>query len=244
MDAIRLTGRYYRQYPPQDPLGAAEDQLELGLDDTAFLLVDVYGKGFDPGDDLGDVPELYAEAVRARRDIVVAHLRPARDAADAAGLPIIYLTNYLAPSTSASTEWRNLSIRTCGVDVLESWTEPNEILAFSDVIAPRPGDHLIKKQMYSGFFETHLDSLLRGLGVRNLVAVGFDLRSCLGTTLTDAMYRNSRGVLLRDCTGTGEHPETREGDWMNWTGIRYIESNVGYTSTSADFVRACSESAT
>lgn len=239
MKTIQLTGRYYRQYPAQNPLGEAEEALELGLGETAFLLIDVYGKGFDPGHDLGDVPEMYAEAVRKNRDIVVDHIRPARDAATDAGLPIIYLTNYLAPSTNEGTEWRNMSIRTCGVDVLESWPEPNDILAFSDVIAPRPGDHLIQKQMYSGFFETHLDSLLRSLRVRNLVAVGFDLRICLGTTLTDAMYRNYRVVLLRDCTSTGELPETREGGWMNWTGIRFIEANVGYTSTSEDFIRGC-----
>jgi nicotinamidase-related amidase len=239
MKTIPLTGRYYRQYPAQNPLGEAEEALELRLDETAFLLVDVYGKGYDPGDNLGDVPEMYAEAVRKSRDIVVDHIRPARDAADQAGMPIIYLTNYLAPSTNAGTEWRNMSIRTCGVDVLESWPEPNDIFTHSHVIAPRPGDHLIKKQMYSGFFETHLESLLSSLRIRNLVAVGFDLRICLGTTLIDAMYRNYRVVLLRDCTSTGESPETREGGWMNWTGIRFIEANVGYTSTSQDFIEGC-----
>ena len=243
MTTLKITGRYYRQYPAENPLGAAEELLELPLDETAFLLIDVYGKGFDPDQDLGDVPEMYREAVRKNRQIVVDHIRPSRDAATEAGLPIVYLTNYLAPSTTAANEWRNMSIRTCGVDVLETWPEPNDILAFSDVIAPRPGDHLIKKQMYSGFFETHLDSLLRSLKVRNLVCVGFDLRICLGTTLIDAMYRNYRIVLLRDCTSTGEDPETREGGWMNWTGIRFIEANVGYTSTSTDFIGGCKATA-
>jgi ureidoacrylate peracid hydrolase len=241
METLKLTGRYYRQYPPGAHLGHATDDLDLNLDDTAFLLIDVYGKGYDEDGDIGDVPNLYSAAVENNRSIVVDHIRPSKDAAKSLGLPIIYVTNYLAPSTNEGTEWRNMSIRTCGVDVLESWPEPNDILAFSDVIAPGEGEYLIKKQMYSGFFETHLDSLLRSLGVRNLVVVGFDLRICLGTTVTEAMYRNYRVVVLRDCTSTSEYPETEEDRWANWFGIRFIEANVGYTSTSEAFIQACSE---
>jgi hypothetical protein len=126
-DTIQLTGRYYRTYPPRRPLGYAEETLALGVRDTAFLLVDVYGVGFDPDHDLGDAPEFYRVAVEQNRDIVVNHIRPARDAARRAGLPIVYVTNYLAPSTNERTEWRNMSIRTCGVDVLKAWDVRREI---------------------------------------------------------------------------------------------------------------------
>lgn len=238
---IRLKGRYYRQHPPGRHLGHAEDALELGLDNTAFFLVDVYGKGYDPDDDAGDVPELYRAAVEKNRKIVVDHIRPAKDAAKRLGLPVVYVTNYLAPSTNERTEWRNMSIRTCGVDVLDAWPEPNDILAFSDVIAPDAGDYVVKKQMYSGFFETHLDSLLRSLGICNLVTVGFDTRICLGTTVTEAMYRNYRVIVLRDCCSTVDYPETQADGLADFFGIRFIEANVGYTSTSDAFVRACGE---
>ena len=237
--SIRLNGRYYRYYPPENPLGAVEEKIVLGVGETVFLLVDVYGLGFDPDHDLGDAPEFYRSLAEANREAVVNHIRPAKDAAKAAGLPIVYVTNYLAPSTNERTEWRNMSLRTCGVDVLETWREPNDILAYSEIIAPEPGDHVIKKQMYSGFFETHLDSLLRSLGVRNLVTVGFDTRICLAGTVTDAMYRNYRVVVLRDCCRTIEYPETDAEEWANWLGIRFIEANVGYTATSEDFIHAC-----
>ncbi|MBI2950849.1 cysteine hydrolase [bacterium] len=238
-DTVQLTGRYYRTYPPDRPLGYAEEALTLRVRDTAFLLVDVYGVGFDPGHDLGDAPDFYKVAVEQNRDIVVNRIRPARDAARRIGMPVVYVTNYLAPSTNERTEWRNMSIRTCGVDVLEAWQEPNDILAFSRVIAPQEGEYLIKKQMYSGFFETHLDSLLRSLGVRNIVAVGFDSRICLGTTVTDAMYRGYRMVVLRDCCSTSEYEETKEGGWANFMAIRFIETCVGYTATAEDFIKAC-----
>lgn len=238
-DPIRLAVRYYRTFPPDKPLGYAQEWLSLDPKRTAFLIVDVYGRGFDPDGDLGSAPAFYTRAVEQNRDIVVNHIRPAREAARRASMPVIYLTNYLAPSTNERTEWRNMSIRTCGVDVLKAWKEPNDILAFSKVIAPEPGDYLIRKQMYSGFFETHLDSLLRSLDVTDLVAVGFDSRICLGTTVTEAMYRGYRVTVLRDGCGTSEYEETKDAGWANFMAIRYIETCVGYTSTAEDFVRAC-----
>jgi nicotinamidase-related amidase len=239
--SISIAGRYYRQHPPGQYLGHVEEALGLEVSRTVFLLVDVYGKGYDEDGVQGSAPEMYKTAVQRNRNIVVNHIRPAKDAAKALGIPIVYLTNYLAPSTYEETEWRNMSIRTCDVDVLQAWQEPNDILTHSDVIAPGPGEYLIKKQMYSGFFETHLDSLLRSLNAYNLVTVGFDLRICLGTTVTDAMYRGYRVVVLRDCTATGEYPDTEDGQWANKLGIRFIESGVGYTATSEAFIRACSE---
>ena len=236
---LNVTGRYYRMYPPERPLGYAEEELSLGLDDTVFLVVDVYGLGFDEDQTHGEVDDFYKHLVDVSRDIVVNRIKPAKGAAKKAGLPVVYLTNYLAPSTTENNEWRNMSIRTVGVDVLKAWQEPNEVLAFSKIIAPEADDYLIKKQHYSGFFETHLASLLKELGARNLVTVGFDSMICLHGTVIDALYQNYRVIVLRDCIGTTEHVETREGGWMNWVAVRYIETNVGYTSTSEDFIRAC-----
>lgn len=237
--SIHLAGRYYRAYPPDAPLGYTEDALDLNLDETVFLLVDVYGRGFDPGDDLGSAAEVYKRSVLANRSIVVERIAPARAAARAAGLPIVYLNNYLSPGMNEHNEWRQMSLRTVGIDVLEAWREPNDVLTFSRVIAPEADDYVIKKQLYSGFFETHLDSLLRSLNARNLVTVGFDSRICLGTTVIDAMYRNYRVIVLRDGTATSEYVETQAGGWANWMAIRFIETCVGYTATAAEWIAAC-----
>jgi ureidoacrylate peracid hydrolase len=236
---LKLSCRYYRNYPPGRPLGHTEEELTLGRDDTVFLLVDVYGRGFDEDDDLGTAPELYSQAVEANRELVVSHMKPAQQAARRLGLPIVYVTNYLSPALNERTEWRNVQIRAVNVDVLTAWTDPNDILVWSKIIAPEPGDYVIKKQVYSGFFETQLDSLLTSLNARNLVTVGFDSRVCLGTTVIDAMYRNYRVIVLRDCTSTAEYAETEEGQWANFIAIRFIENAVGYTSTAAQWISAC-----
>lgn len=239
--ALRLNGRYYRHYPPAAPLGEAEERLELPIDETALLLVDVYGKGHDA--DFApppDLPDFYRPPAGDPRGRIVRELiAPARATARGIGLRRIFLTNYLSPGLTEGSEWRNMSMRTCGVDVLREWVPPTPILEHAEVIAPADDEPVIPKQLYSGFFETHLDSLLRAEGVRNLVVAGFDSRICLATTVTEAMYRNYRVVVLRDATHTNEYPETEAGGWANFLAIRFIESSVGYTTTTAEFIDAC-----
>jgi nicotinamidase-related amidase len=247
---IDLTSRYYRTYPLEAPLGQAEEVLHLDMAHTVFLIIDVYGVGFDTDPSAvesatePEVPEFYMKAVRENWTIVRDHIVPAKNAAKSIGLPIVYVTNRLLPGLNERSEWRNLSLRVHGIDVLESWQEPNDVLAFSKVIAPEEGDYLIEKQLYSGFFETQLDSLLRSLDARNLVCVGFDSRICLATTVLDAMYRNYRVVVLRDGIGTIEERETEPERWANFLATRFIETNVGYTATSQDWISACESTVT
>jgi nicotinamidase-related amidase len=237
--ALKLGCRYYRWYPPEKNLGYAEEELALGLDNTVLLIVDVYGVGYDDDHEFGDVPEIYKRDVNLVRDIVRDFIKPTKIAAKKAGLPVIYLTNHLDSSTTETNELRNMALRTYGVDILEVWKEPTDVLAFSETIAPEEDDFLIKKQHHSGFYETTLESLLKELGARNLVVVGFDGMVCLHCTVVDALYRNYRVIVLRDCIGSLEYPETEEEGWVNWYAVRFIESNVGYTSTASAFIRAC-----
>jgi len=238
---LRITGRYYRWYPSVNPLGPMEEVLELPINETVFLLVDVYGARFDDDfEEPADTPVFYKAPSEDRiKQIVRERIVPAKAAAKRAGIRIVYLTNYLSPGLSEGNEWRNMSIRTCGVDVLKAWLPPTPVLEHAKVIMPEPDEPVIKKQLYSGFFETHLDSVLRGYGTKNLVVVGFDSQVCLRATVTEAMYRNYRIVVLRDAIRTTEYPETKEGEWANFVAVRFIEGNVGYTTTTDDFITAC-----
>jgi nicotinamidase-related amidase len=245
--SVHLPVRYYRTYPVESPLGYAEETIELDPKRTVFLLIDVNGVGFDESAEAApDMPAFYRDQAIASREIVVDHIAPAKEAAKRLGVPIVYLSNHLSATLNESSEWRNLSLRVHNIDVLDSWREPNQILAYSDIIAPQPGEHLVKKQLYSGFFETQLDSLLRSLDAYTLITVGFDSRICLATTVIDAMYRNYRVVVLRDSIGTspystGENAETGNGEWAAASAVRFIETNVGYTATSEQWITACEQ---
>jgi nicotinamidase-related amidase len=241
--SMALAGRYYRNYPVGAPLGHTEEVFELEVARTVFLIIDVYGQGFGAEAESEGVPEAYRKFVRDNRDVVVGHIVPAKAAAKQLGLPIVYLTNYLSPALGQQSELCEISRRVDGIDLLEAWREPNDILSISDVIAPAEGELLVKKQLYSGFFETHLDSLLRRLDARNLITVGFESQVCLGTTVTDAMYRNYRVWALRDAIATAEWPETAEGRWANFLAVRFIETHVGLTCTTQQWVQACTAAA-
>jgi ureidoacrylate peracid hydrolase len=74
-------------------------------------------------------------------------------------------------------------------------------------LAPAPGEHVIKKHRYSGFFGTDLDIILREWGVDTVIISGTTTENCCHATARDAMFRNYRVVFLSDATATYDYPE-------------------------------------
>jgi nicotinamidase-related amidase len=237
---LQISGRYYRMFPPEAYLGHAEEMLELAPDQTAFLLIDVYGLGYSPGEPEPGRPALfYKDSTEVERRVMVDHIKPALEAARRIGLPVIYLNNSNQMVATQHSEFGALLVRTHGLTVEERWEVDPVEFRFSKLVEPRPGEYVVRKQMYSGFFETCLESLLKNLRVKNLVVVGFAANACLQGTLNDALYRNYRIVLLRDCTAAMEYHDTLEGQLITGYVIRHVEAFLGYTATSPDFVRSC-----
>jgi nicotinamidase-related amidase len=237
---LQIPGRYYRMYPPEAYLGYAEEILGLALEQTAFMLIDVYGLGYSPGEPEPERPALfYRGSTEVERRVMVNGIKPALEAARRIGMPIIYVNNANQNVASQHSEFAALLSRTHGLTVAERWeTDPVEF-RFSKLVEPQPGEYVVRKQMYSGFFETCLESLLRNLHIRNLVVVGFAANACLQGTLNDALYRNYRIILLRDCTAAMEYHDTIEAQLITRYVVRHVEAFLGYTATSYDFVRGC-----
>ncbi len=237
---LKLPGRYYRMYPPEAYRGHAEEMLTLALDHTAFMLVDVYGLGYSPGEPEPERPALfYRGSTDVERRVMVDCIKPALEAARRISMPIIYVNNANQMVASQHSEFGALLVRTHGLTVEERWEQDPVEFRFSKVVEPAPGEYVVRKQMYSGFFETCLETLLRNLRIRNLVVVGFAANACLQGTLTDALYRNYRVVLLRDCTAAMEYHDTIEDQAITRFVVRHVEAFLGYTATSPDFVRSC-----
>jgi nicotinamidase-related amidase len=253
MAQIKINGRYYRMYPPEQFLGYAENELHLDTSETVFLLVDVYGLGFDPEktDEKSQWSGMVSDqSIKREKEIIVNHIRPALDASREAKMPIVYASNSaprIALQHSAYHEQKKstLEFETSimyaedRIDPLEYYYGPSDVLKYSDIISPKPGDYYIRKHVHSAFFDTRLDTLLRNLGCKTLVCVGFALDMCLGNTMIDALWRNYRVLLLRDCTYAIEVPGVdAPGSWTErW--ILYTECAIGYTSTSAEWIKAC-----
>jgi biuret amidohydrolase len=82
-------------------------------------------------------------------------------------------------------------------------------------LAPAPGEHVIKKHRYSGFFGTDLDIVLREWGVDTVIISGTTTKNCCHATARDAMFRNYRVVFLSDATATYDYPDRGFGPMSN-----------------------------
>jgi ureidoacrylate peracid hydrolase len=105
-------------------------------------------------------------------------------------------------------------------------------------LAPQPGDVVISKNRYSGFYETSLDAYLREWGVKDLVFTGCTTSVCVESTLRDAMFRGYRCLLLSDCAaeplGADEVRSNHEATLL------VIEKLFGWISSSREFLKAVS----
>lgn len=243
---LHLNLRYYRWYPSEIHLGFTHEEVSLDLSKTAFLLVDVYCLG--PEARFLDLAQT-DEYAKLWYQISVEKIAPALSAARGLGLPIIYLTNSAPKIGLENSEFAEKLKKSQGFDLTKAFVEevvdpkeycqgPPAQLQFPSSIAPQDDDYYIRKHVYSGFFETRLDSLLRDLGIKNLICVGFVADACLYTTIADAVFRNYKVILLRDCTLASELPgEVRE---MKNTErvVLWIETIFGTSLTSAEFVQA------
>jgi len=82
-------------------------------------------------------------------------------------------------------------------------------------LAPQPGEHVIKKHRYSGFFGTDLDIILREWGIETVTISGTTTENCCHATARDAMFRNYKVVFLSDATATYDYPDRGFGPMPN-----------------------------
>jgi nicotinamidase-related amidase len=82
-------------------------------------------------------------------------------------------------------------------------------------LAPKSGEHVIKKHRYSGFYGTDLDMILREWGADTVIISGTTTENCCHATARDAMFRNYRVVFLSDATATYDYPDCGFGAMPN-----------------------------
>jgi ureidoacrylate peracid hydrolase len=119
----------------------------------------------------------------------------------------------------------------------ETWN--TDILA---ELTPEPGDLIVVKHRFSGFFETNLDALLKDLGVTTLVFTGCTTSVCVESTLRDAFFRDYRCLVLADCTAEpiGHGLERSNHD----ASLFLIQLMFGWVSDSGAFIEALAEQTT
>jgi nicotinamidase-related amidase len=236
MTQLNVPIRYYQDY--EGGYDYAYEGLELSLERTCFLLVDVDG-GYSIRAD--GTPHPTTEQFIA----------PALAAARRVGMKVAYVHNDLrlvaGQGNRAQEFWSKSKLPPGSPPMGEGWSDPDFAPKYLDSVAPREGEPNFPKWMWSGFRDTFLNQRLRSWDIENLIVVGYSRRACMHYTCSEAVALNYRLVLLRDCSnppGEIEMPDTLddslpEGGWVNRMMLRNFEHLLGYTSTSAEFVAAC-----
>lgn len=176
----------------------------------------------------------------------IASTRQAVEAARAAGMTVVYFQNgwdpaYAEAGTPGSPNWHKSN----ALKTMRARPELAGTLlargtwdyAIVDALAPQPGDLVVPKTRYSGFFNTNIDSLLRARGIRTLVFTGVATNVCVESSLRDAFHLEYFGVVLEDAT------HHLGPDFIQKAALYNIQTFFGWVSTVADFCGALAQAA-
>jgi biuret amidohydrolase len=169
---------------------------------TAMIVVDMQNDFVAPGAAM--------ETPAARRVVprLVEALRICRDA----GIKIVYTAHVHRRDGSDMGLFDDMHPPIANRDALVDDTPGVDIYP---ELTPLPGEHVIKKHRYSGFFGTDLDIILREWGVDTVIISGTTTENCCHATARDAMFRNYRVVFLSDATATYDYPDRGFGAMPN-----------------------------
>jgi nicotinamidase-related amidase len=257
---INLKTRFYRLFPSTGYLGYGYEDYEAEYGRSAFLVIDVYGLGFHPDDPKpAFATDGHASAERPalawldssihEDRIIKTALLPALNAAREISLPVIYLNNSAPKIGLAHSEFSKVLKRQLNTDMEHMFAEdeidPKEYhygasdhVKISKLLTPKNNEYFIRKHVYSGFVGTRLDLLLRYLDIKNLFVVGFSADACLLTTIIDALWRNYKVILLRDCTLANDFPEEQADLAGTQRMVKMLESLYCVSVTSQEFIEA------
>ena len=134
--------------------------------------------------------------------------------ARAAGVPVFYANDSHTPEVDKEFKvWGPHAVEgTWGAEVI-------------DELKPQPGDVLIPKKTYSGFFQTPLELDLREKGVDTVIITGWQADCCCRHTSADAFFRGFNIIVPRETTDTLTQEDCDRG-------LEYIKNIYGGTICS------------
>lgn len=220
-------------------LPARPEPLALRASETAVIVVDMQNSYASEG---GYVDLAGFDVSGTAK--VVERIGTVLDAARAAGVAVVYFQNgwdpgYVEAGGPGSPNWHKSN----ALKTMRARPELDGTLLAKggwdyDIVRelkPKPGDIVIPKTRYSGFFNTNIDSVLRARGIRNLVFVGVATNVCVESSLRDAFHLEYFGVVLEDAVNHLGPDFVREASLYN------VETFFGWVSTAADFCGAISQ---
>jgi ureidoacrylate peracid hydrolase len=224
-------------------ISARPSDVKFEFGNTVVIVVDMQN-------DFGSVGGMFE---RAGIDIapIVAAVRPTANvlrAARAAKIPVLYLQMQhradLADMGASDSPHRQRHARlSVGEKMMAPTGVESRILIAGewgtqiiDALKPEVNDLVVPKHRFSGFYETSMNTILKGLNAKTLIFTGCTTSICVESTIRDAMYRDYHCVLLEDCTaepiGHGNSRSNHDASLLT------IEVLFGWISDSQKFIEA------
>jgi maleamate amidohydrolase len=149
-----------------------------------LLLIDFARAYFDPAS------PLYAGVEAAR-----ASAARLRDAARAAGIPIIFTrVEYSADGHEGGVFYKKVA-------ALKAFQTGNPLGDFTPELAPLPGDEIITKHFPSAFFGTGLAEDLHARGIDTIIITGLSTSGCVRASAVDALCHGFVPLVVTDAVG-------------------------------------------
>lgn len=98
-------------------------------------------------------------------------------------------------------------------------------------LEPLPGEPVVYKHRYDGFFDTDLHMRLQAAGIRTLVVTGVAVHGCVDSTIRHAYFHGYYVVLVPDLTG-GASPLAHQ------VTLDSVDLMFGVTAASTDVLAA------
>jgi ureidoacrylate peracid hydrolase len=218
-------------------IDARPESLAIDPRRAAVLVIDMQNDFGSPGgmfERAGIDISGIAAAAEATRTVL--------EAARAAGVPVVYLKMEHSPDLSdVGPAGRPHRIKHAPLRVGERMLAPDgsegRILVrdtwntrILESLTPEPGDAIVSKHRFSGFFETELDEVLRGLRTKYLLVTGCTTSVCVESTVRDAMFRDYTCIVLEDCSAEpigADLPQTNHD-----ASLLVIETLFGWVSSA------------
>jgi maleamate amidohydrolase len=150
----------------------------------ALILIDLVEAYFDQG------CALYAGAESALASAI-----RLRDAARAAGIPVIYTNVVYSKSLLNGGRFYQKSM------TLQNFVEGHPMGAWAKGLSPSDDELVISKQYPSAFFGTSLASTLTTLGIDTLIHTGVSTSGCVRATCVDSCSYGFIPIIVRDAVG-------------------------------------------
>jgi len=199
-----------------------DQPFEFVIDRAAFIIVDMQNDFVRQNAPLG-VPDALTTVAPIKN--VIRQFR-------AASRPVIFTRFVAGPEETLLWTWSpqiRPPVNCCKIGFVRYYEDidtERECIAVIDELNPEPGDPVVDKFGYGGFFRTNLPDILNAYRVDTVVISGTVTQICVEETAREAFHHGLKTIVLSDCVSSFD-PE------LHRASLRNLAMKFGMVTTSA-----------